>query len=72
MKASNLAVKALMRARRSSKLKSTRGSCVSGLLVVSEYEGGIGPLFWDARNEEVDVEKLVGGRGAAIAVAIVW
>src|ERR1700733_104581 len=60
--ASNLTVNAFMRWRKSSKLKSTCGSCVSAL---SEYEGDLGP-FCDARKEEVLVEKF----GAAVVAAI--
>ena len=50
MNASNLTVKAAMRWRRSSKLKSTEGSCVNGLSVY-EYEGVA--CDCDARKEEV-------------------
>lgn len=53
-----------MRRRRSSKLKSTRGSWVSGL---SEYEGDIGAADCEARKDDVLAEKL----GVAIVVAIV-
>lgn len=46
-----------MRFRKSSKLKSTAGSCVSGL---SEYD--MAAAFWDceARKEEVLVENAAG------------
>ncbi len=57
MNASNLRVKSVMRLRRSSKLKSTVGSCVSGL---SEYD--IVPFCdCDGWNEDVLVEKDAGG-----------
>ncbi len=57
MNASNLRVKSVMRLRRSSKLKSTVGSCVSGL---SEYD--IVPFCdCDGWNEDVLVENDAGG-----------
>jgi len=52
-----------MRCRKSSKLKSTDGSCVAGL---SEYEHVVAVWDCEARNEEVLAEKAEG----AIAVAI--
>ena len=55
MKASNLAVKAVMRARRSSKLKSMWGSWVRGEFAYGER--GIGALWWEVRKEGVEVEK---------------
>jgi hypothetical protein len=56
-------VKSAMRFRRSSKLKSTDGSCVSGL---SAYD--IGGALWDCevRNEDVLAEKDGGGIVVAI------
>jgi len=59
MKASNFTVKSAIRLRKSSKLKSTVGNCVSGL---SEYDRSaiVVGCECDARNEEVLVEKLLG------------
>lgn len=67
--ASNFTVKAVMRWRKSSKLNSTRGSCVSGL---SEYAGDIGAADWDCevRKEDVLAEKFCGAMMAAIAIIV--
>lgn len=56
MKASNLTVNAAMRCRRSSKLKSTEGSCVDGS---SEYEWAGVACDCDARKEDVLLAKVV-------------
>lgn len=56
--ASNLIVNSAMRLRRSSKLKSTDGSWVSGL---SEYDMAGVVCDCDARNEDVLAENDEGG-----------
>jgi hypothetical protein len=55
--ASNLSVKSAMRLRRSSKLKSTDGSCVSGL---SEYDMLAAGFDCDVRSDEVLVANVEG------------
>ena len=66
MKASNLTVNSAMRRRRSSKGMSAVGSWVSGL---SEYEMGANcDCDWEARSDEVDVEKADGARAAIFEV----
>ena len=63
MKASNLAVNSAIRLRRSSKLKSTDGNCVSEL---SEYDMAGAICDCDARNDDVLVENEGGGIVVAI------
>jgi hypothetical protein len=65
MNASNLIVNSAMRRRRSSKGMSTEGSCVSG---ESAYENGAAFCDWDARSEDVDVEKAEGATAAMFAM----
>ena len=65
MNASNLTVNSAMRFRRSSKLKSTDGSCVSGL---SEYDMAGAVCDRDARKDEVLVENDDGGIVVAMFV----